>query len=349
MPLVVEKLISIVDTASVTKHTRRITLKIEAEDGFDPQQDLDIESLRFGSDSVVNYGRGCKAVGSKAEDKDLLVYFEGASGINYRDYDFKLLGQTKTGDLVFGYALLPGRSATAPTLITLPINIKVIDDKKVLESAIENWGLEASGPCNAIVLEHGQKAKRVVQEIQVPSIKPYESTKLSVPLKKTDTGHCEYEIVMVGDDNYEEFWHKVDDMHQSVVFTGHWQEHPEPDEKCYMGNEMVSTTIGDSVRYNFYGTRARVYGRIGRGMGAYDVYVDGKYIENVRCHWAPVPRSKIYQTGLLPEGQHTIELKKAKAEDNGEVTIDAFAYESPFNSNGEPFRMGHPVKLSNKF
>ena len=34
MPLVVEKLVSIVDTASVTKLTRRITVRIEAEDGW---------------------------------------------------------------------------------------------------------------------------------------------------------------------------------------------------------------------------------------------------------------------------------------------------------------------------
>jgi len=27
-----------------------------AEDGFDPQRDLDMDSLRFGSDSVVNQG-----------------------------------------------------------------------------------------------------------------------------------------------------------------------------------------------------------------------------------------------------------------------------------------------------
>ena len=96
---------------------------------------------------------------------------------------------------------------------------------------------------------------------------------------------------------------------------------------------MISSTFGDTVVYTFCGTRARAYGRTGRGLGTFKVYVDGEYLETIRCNYAPRAHEKIFQTPLLPEGKHTLKLEKTKADFNGEVYIDSFAFEAL--KNGE--------------
>ena len=329
MPLVTEKLIAIVGDERITPETRQMTLRIEAEPGFDPQRDLDVDSLRFGSDSVVNVGGGCQAIETQPQGKDLLVTFEGVHGLNHRDYDFKLIGQTVDGALVVGYALLPGRSATEASLIALPVSVKEVDGQAVLSSAVENWGLETSDVCQVVVLEHNSTGEHTLQSVEVPPIEPYATWPLSVPLSNADTTQCEYRLVLIGDAYRDESWQYVDDLNSNVEFSGGWQEHPQPDAAYFMGNEHVSSTLGDEVTLRFHGTRARAYGRIGRGMGSYAVYVDGEYIETIRCNWGPIPRSKLYQTNVLPNGLHTLRLVKVETDFNGEVSIDAFAYESP--------------------
>jgi hypothetical protein len=46
-------------TKPITRTTKTIRVKIQAEEGFNPQTDIDIQSLRFGASTEVNYGRGC--------------------------------------------------------------------------------------------------------------------------------------------------------------------------------------------------------------------------------------------------------------------------------------------------
>lgn len=329
VPLVIEKVITLIDQSRITPKTNRLVLKIEAEEGFNPQMDLDIPSLRFGSDSIVNYGGGCKAVKTKAEGKDLLVYFEGQNGFTPQDFDFKLIGQTKKGDLVFGYALLPGKFLTAASLISLPIEIKEVKGKWILESAIENWGLEVSKVQKVVVFQYSDKGRDILREFQVSSLKPYGSTKVEIPLDGYQGDKSEYDIVIPGTGH--EFWRMVNHTDPSVTFKGDWQDNGSPDENCYMDSEKVSDTLGDVVTLAFHGTRARAYGRLGRQMGTLAVYVDGTYMETIRCNYAPAVHIKIYQTPLLSDGKHTLELKKVKADFNGEVAVDSFSFESSRN------------------
>jgi NADPH:quinone reductase-like Zn-dependent oxidoreductase len=53
-------------------------VKIEAEPGFDPHTDVDVDSLRFGASEEVNFGRGCQAIAAKEQGRDLLVSFDGS-------------------------------------------------------------------------------------------------------------------------------------------------------------------------------------------------------------------------------------------------------------------------------
>ncbi|NMH88391.1 hypothetical protein [Flavivirga algicola] len=333
MPLVLEKLITILNDEPITPKTKKITLKIKAEHGFNPQKDLDIKSLRFGSDQLVNYGGGCKAASTKNSGKDLIIIFKGQNGINHRDFDFKLIGQTKKGDLIYGYALLPGRSIEEEALIVLPIKINDVNGSKVLESEIENGGLSKSKNFKAEIREYSRTGLRILKTIDFASLLPYESTKISIPLEDSDTGNREYEIVILGDRHYDELWQKLDETNSSVEFIGNWQKRKKEEKSCFMGSEMVSTTIGDSVEFTFTGTRAKVYGKLGQRkgpheIGAYDVYIDGEFVEKIRCGWRPISQSPIYQTNVLNMGKHSLKLVKSKSEYMGEVTIDAFAYET---------------------
>ena len=326
MPLVTEKIISIVGTDPITHDTKRIALKIKSEDGFNAQTDMDMKTLRFGSDSVVNDGGGCKPVSTKPDGEDLIVYFEGDNGITHQDYDFKLIGRTKSDDLVFGYALLPEKSPMAASLIAMPIRIKEANGAKVLESAIENWGLSDSKAQTIIVYVYSENGRKVFKELPIPSIKPHGSTPISVPLGKDMNTAKEYEIIIPGTPG--EYWQTVDVTDKSVAFTGEWKLNPKPNKKCFLNSEMVSTTFGDAVTYTFHGTRARAYGRTGRGLGTFKVFVDGEYLETVRCNYAPRAHEKIFQTPFLSDGKHVLKLEKVEADFNGDVYIDSFSYES---------------------
>ncbi|SMP74427.1 hypothetical protein SAMN06265222_117132 [Neorhodopirellula lusitana] len=329
-PLVVERLITIVSEEPITAETKRIAVRIEAEEGFNPQSDLDLDSLRFGSDSLVNLGQGCRAVSSSADGKDLVVQFEGDNGLNRFDYDFKLLGQTRSGDLVIGYTLLPGHSATAATLVALPVQLTKADGVMRLEGVIENVGLEDSEPMIALLMEHSPTGWEEVERISIPALKPYENRKVSTTIDNPNTVDCEYEIRVAGQKTCEGFWRRVDDTDDSVEFSGNWSSHPKSNPQYYMNNERITETVGDSVTFTFIGSKARAYGTLANEMGSFDVYLDGEFVESIRLSWGG-PNSKLYQTEVLPEGKHTLELRAAVYQKSSKVAIDAFSFESPAN------------------
>lgn len=47
-------LLSVLNEEEITPSTRTIEVKIAAESGFNPQTDVDVKSLRFGSFTEVN-------------------------------------------------------------------------------------------------------------------------------------------------------------------------------------------------------------------------------------------------------------------------------------------------------
>lgn len=85
-----------------------IRVKIEAEPDFDPHTDIDFKSLRFGAAEEVNFGRGSMLVITEQQGKDLVLFFDGqGNGLTDENFAAKLLGKTKDGSLLFGYARLP--------------------------------------------------------------------------------------------------------------------------------------------------------------------------------------------------------------------------------------------------
>ena len=70
-------MLEVLNEKEITSSTKKIELRIIAEQGFDPQKEVDVQSLRFGSYQEVNYGGGSKPVRTRKDGKDLIVVFNG--------------------------------------------------------------------------------------------------------------------------------------------------------------------------------------------------------------------------------------------------------------------------------
>ncbi len=107
MPLTVPRRLELLSKKNITAKSGKVSLLLLSEDGFDPKNDIDISSIRFGVDSEVNYGRGSKVVKSKVHKRGLVLEFENVgNGVTEDTFAMKLLGQNKRGELVIGYSKL---------------------------------------------------------------------------------------------------------------------------------------------------------------------------------------------------------------------------------------------------
>ncbi len=98
IPLTVARGIEVMNTRSITAETNEIRVKIKAETGFNPHEDMDVESLRFGASEEVNYGRGAKVTETRRAGSDLVLTFAGeGSGISSENFAGKLLGKPVPG------------------------------------------------------------------------------------------------------------------------------------------------------------------------------------------------------------------------------------------------------------
>jgi hypothetical protein len=147
IPLTVGRLISIMNEDKINETTESIRVRIEAEEGFNPNTDLDVESLRFGAPEEVNFGRGSKVKRTDKAGEDLIVTFEGkGNGINDENFTAKLLGKTSKENLLFGYARLPRVNYIEPILSARLPEISAEDDECRIKIEVQNFGQVPSEP-----------------------------------------------------------------------------------------------------------------------------------------------------------------------------------------------------------
>ncbi len=147
IPLTVERFITLLNPQKIDESTTKIQLKIQAEEGFNPQKDIDLKSLRFGAPEKANYGKGCQIIATEKSGSDLILIFDGKNnGFTNDDFTGKLIGKTKKGKLIFGYAKLPwidykmqALSAKYPELLNHGKNLKI-------EMEVQNFGQVNSAP-----------------------------------------------------------------------------------------------------------------------------------------------------------------------------------------------------------
>ncbi|MFR9564497.1 MAG: glycoside hydrolase family protein [Rikenellaceae bacterium] len=188
IPLKKSLLMTIVEPG-ITKRMRTISLLIRSEEGFDPQRDLDIKSLRFGLSADVNYGKGCRVKSVAPQGGDLLVTFN-TSGYTIPDSEFapKLLGRNKLGEFVFGYARNPNVDFE-PALLSC---VKPRQQGGDVVIKVENFGLKSSTQSQLRLSVEGQKS--VVKPIDALAL--YGSQEVVVEgVTLPSNGVCKVEIL----------------------------------------------------------------------------------------------------------------------------------------------------------
>lgn len=172
-------LLSVLNKKPITPSTKTIRLRVRKEPGFSPAEDLDIASLRLGSYTEVNFGRGARPVSHHTtKEGDLVVVFSGkGSGITAEEFAPKLIGRDRRGRMVFGYASLPYvdyrpalLSARRPVCDRTAARVTV---------TIENFGLKASRKAKARLYS----GDRLLATATVRPLSPYAAVDISFDMK----------------------------------------------------------------------------------------------------------------------------------------------------------------------
>ncbi|MDQ2862269.1 MAG: hypothetical protein M3R50_01235, partial [Bacteroidota bacterium] len=183
IPLRPARLISIVNKNPITHQTKEIILRIEGEKGFDPNTDLDMQSLRFGATEEVNYGRGTKVKSSKPDGKDALITFDGnGNGIGDEDFAAKLIGRDKQAELVFGYSRLPGVTYIEPLLSSRKPVVDSDGSKVTVE--VQNFGEVSSRKSTLKIFVKDEKDSASIGTASIPPLKPYEKKIITITSNK---------------------------------------------------------------------------------------------------------------------------------------------------------------------
>lgn len=99
----------IMSGSAETANTESVLVMISSSAGFNPVEDLDQESLRFGSPAVVNAGNGSRSVYDRVMGNNLILGFpEEGAGLTSDDFAIKIAGLKKDGTQVFAFAKMTG-------------------------------------------------------------------------------------------------------------------------------------------------------------------------------------------------------------------------------------------------
>ncbi|WP_294613035.1 glycoside hydrolase family protein [uncultured Bacteroides sp.] len=184
IPLNPGLLLTILDEKPITAKTKTIRLKVKAEKGFNPQTDMDMNSLRFGASEEVNYGRGSKVLKTENDGDDLIVTFDGkGNGITKDEFAPKLIGKYKNGKMLYGYARLPYVDYIEPILSARAPVFAVSGKGMTGHIEVQNFGQVTSQKAS-VKIEYKKEGKLInVASATVPVLKPYEKTELQFSCK----------------------------------------------------------------------------------------------------------------------------------------------------------------------
>ncbi|NDV60710.1 glycoside hydrolase family protein [Bacteroides sp. 519] len=197
IPLNPGLLLTVLNEKPITSKTKTIRIKIKAEKGFNPQTDIEINSLRFGASEEVNYGRRCKVLKTENNGSDLVVTFDGkGNGITENEFAPKLIGKYKNGKMLYGYARLPYITYIEPILSArAPI---FTESAKGLSCSIEvqNFGQVISKKASLKIAYKKDGKFVTIASGAVPELNPYEKTELQLVAKDSFEKGQEYEFMV---------------------------------------------------------------------------------------------------------------------------------------------------------
>ncbi|WP_366184059.1 glycoside hydrolase family protein [Flavobacterium ovatum] len=186
IPVTVGRLLTILNKDKIGPATQNIEVLVQAEDNFNPHKDIDLKSLIFGGSDEVNYGRGSKVEKTEKSGKDLMITFSTkGNGLTDADFAAKLLGKTKKGKLLFGYARLPWLDYNMQALSAKYPVLNVISKNALkIEMEVQNFG-QVLSITSKIKIEFYQNGKwnELAKDV-VPALAPFAKTRLVFNAKK---------------------------------------------------------------------------------------------------------------------------------------------------------------------
>lgn len=197
IPLNPGLLLTLMDSQPITDHTKTIRIKIHSENDFDPQADIDISSLRFGASEEVNYGRGCAVQKTENEGRDLIVTFDAKGhGIIKNEFAPKLIGKTKSGNMLYGYCRLPYLNYIEPILSARAPSFYMDHKKWMCNIEVQNFG-QVSSPETFLKVEQIKDGKKVeITSGKIIPLEPYQKTELKLPVTKNLEQNKELEFII---------------------------------------------------------------------------------------------------------------------------------------------------------
>jgi hypothetical protein len=198
IPLAAGRLLTIMGKKPIKANTKSISVKIAAEDGFNPQTDINLPSLRFGDPEEVNYGKGSKMLKTEKSGNDLIVTFDGA-GARFAEDEFaaKLLGKTTTGKLLYGYARLPGTDFIGPLLSALLPQFTPNNNGFDLKVEVRNFGQVESKTTTLKVVNILDNREETIASGKIPILKPYEQTSINLTCGSVFNKGAEYTVAVI--------------------------------------------------------------------------------------------------------------------------------------------------------
>ena len=193
IPLSFGRLIEVLNADPLTADTKEIRVKIKAEDDFDPHHDIDFTSLRFGASAEVNYGRGSKLLRTEKAGNDLILVFHSqGNGFTAQNFAGKLLGKSSGGELLFGWARLPGVPFIQPVLSSLSPKFEFSDEGLEAFVEVQNFGQAASEESNVKV----QVGDELLASGSVRPLKPFEKSIVRLICSKKLTPGSKLEVTV---------------------------------------------------------------------------------------------------------------------------------------------------------
>ena len=194
-------LIEVLNRKPIDATTQSIEVLIKGEKGFRPARDLDMESLRFGSYTAVNFGGGSKAVKVERRGNDAVVTFDAkGSGIDATEFAPKLLGKDRKGKSVFGYAALPYVDYRPAILSSRRPSYDAAGGYVTME--IENFGLSDSKEAVAVITA----ADGTTYTANVPPLKPYGKSDIRIKAAAADLTRCEVTVTCGDKEVHRQKW-----------------------------------------------------------------------------------------------------------------------------------------------
>ncbi len=177
-----------VDENKDLNRTRQFKIKVQAEPGFNPHDDLDISSIRFGASKDVNYGQGLKVKDVEILGEDIILTFD-TRGYTITDDEFapKLLGKKRDGEMIFGYIKNPLIKQEPILSCSEP---KIEDSR--LRVKITNYGLTKNYNEVLRIVIKGHE----VSKIKIPTLDSYDSEWLTFEhIDRKSTSDVVFEVL----------------------------------------------------------------------------------------------------------------------------------------------------------